>query len=360
MSDNQILDVFYNDIVKEAQNGRVDCFFIMNIVFNLVIDNNKITNASEFLSEDILTPTLKITNKQLFDSLLVEYVKKAIEVYNPNDFSFLEDIDIENNNTKSKYLIKYIICTLLANASYSDFDNPTMFLKSRIAMLENRILNTDEEIELGYIDSIGASIHIKEEVSPIKSETPYRIASYLKFDDGYELVMPELYVGDNGKSYQLYGIQKTSKNSDIDEREYLRQIRKGFIAKINGAKEHYFLAAMLLLTLCSDKEIEVVPFLVERWNAKRIAIYNKSKRNTDFNLDDLFEEQENIQNNVTNIFMRYFTKLEDVSTGLDFSLMPFELDSSLHITMSEDFESRSMAFNELFRLANELRKQKNR
>ena len=32
---DQILDIFYNKIVKEAQTGRVDCFFMMNMIFNL-------------------------------------------------------------------------------------------------------------------------------------------------------------------------------------------------------------------------------------------------------------------------------------------------------------------------------------
>ena len=33
--EQQILDIFYNKIVHEAQTGRVDCFFMMNMIFNL-------------------------------------------------------------------------------------------------------------------------------------------------------------------------------------------------------------------------------------------------------------------------------------------------------------------------------------
>lgn len=197
-----------------------------------------------------------------------------------------------------------------------------------------------------------------EEISPIKSETPYRIKSYLQFDDGYKLLLPEIYAGNSGEKYQLYGVQRTAKNDGIDERSYLKQIRKGFIAKINGAPEHYFLAVMLFLSLCSDKEIEVVPFLVQRWNAKRIAIYDKIKRNPSLSFDDKEEEQDKIQNNVTNILIQYFKKLKDTSIGMDFSMVPFELDNNLHINIKEDFESRSIAFNELFRLVSEYKSKK--
>lgn len=364
MNDEQILDIFYTKIVPEAQKGKIDCYFMMNIAFNLMIDNKEISKSVELPYDGILIPTLKITNKQLFDYLLIEYVKRAIESFHPLDFCFLDDLDITYTDAenlakvKEYYLIKYIISMLFANATFSDFDYPTNFLQSRLAMFNNKILNHDGELDLGYIDSIRARMYVIEEISPIKSETPYRIKSYLQFDDGYKLLLPEIYAANNGEKYQLYGIQKTIKGDSIDERPYLKQIRKGFIAKINGAPEHYFLAVMLFLSLCSDKEIEVIPFLVERWNAKRIAIYDRVKLNSTFSFADGEEEQDKIQNNITNILIQYFKKLEDTSYGMDFSIAPFELDNNLHINMSENFESRSIAFNELFRLSKEYKSKK--
>lgn len=356
MNDSQILEIFYNRIVPEAQHGKINFYFTANIAFNLVINNEIVSKCDELPYEGLLIPTLKISDKQAFDNLLIEYVKKAIEFYNPSDFSFLNNLndkDIETVETKTSYLIKYIISTLFANASLNDFENPIKFLESRISMFENRVLNANGEVDLGYIDSIGARMYIEEEKSPIKSETPYRIKGYLQFDDDYKLLLPEIYVGNNGKKYQLYGIQKTTENSEIDERPYLKQIRKGFIAKINGAPEHYFLTVMLLLSLCNDKEIELIPFLIERWDAKRIAMYNKAKRLPNFSLYDIEEEQDKIQNNITNIFIRYITKLEDVSNGIDFTAIPYESDTNLCIRVSDTFQSRSIAFNELFKLAKE-------
>lgn len=363
MTDVQILDIFYNKIVPEAQKGKIDCYFAVNMAFNLVIDNVEVSKCIELPYDDILIPTLKITNKKIFDGMLIEYVKKAIKFYNPLDFSFLNDMsEIDNKNlnkVKDEYLIKYIISNLFANASFSDFDYPIEFLRFRLAMFDNRIFNYDGELELGYIDSIGARIYVTEEVSPIKSETPYRIRSYLQFDDGYKLYLPEIYAGNSGDKYKLYGIQKTIKSNKIEEESYLKQIRRGFIAKINGAPEHYFLTVMLFLSLCSDKEIEVIPFLVERWNAKTITIYNKSKNDPNFSLLDMEKGQSRIQNNITNILVRYFEKLGSISKGINIHSLPFESDSNFYINIEQDFESRSIAFNEIFELVSEYKNKRN-
>lgn len=354
MTDKKILEVFYNEFIPETQKGKIDCYFRLNIGFSFVVDNQIVSKYEEDQYNGVLIPTLKVTNKEMFDRLLVEYVKRAREFYDNSNFSFLNDLnDLGINNVddvKERYLIKYIIGTLFANASLNDFENPLNFLKSRIEMFDNKILK-DDEICLGYIDSIGAKIYVKEEKSSIKTETPYQIKGYLQFDDGYILKLPEIYCGCTKDKYQIYGIQKKDSNNGDDEKNYLKQIRKGYIAKIKGAPEHFFLAVMLSLSLCKDKEIEIVPFLIERWNAKKVAMYYKANRNPNLLLDKLEEEQEKIQSNMTDIFVHYFTKMEDVSNGIEFLSIPFDTDTSLNFKINDDFESRCVAFNELIDLA---------
>lgn len=349
--DNKITDIFYEQIVKEAQHGRVDCYFIKNIIFNLIIENEVKMQSDDLNCEGLLVPNLKITNKELFDRLLTLYVEKALSHYDKSEFEFLEDLDYMNldsnlNSIKYNYLIKYIICSLIANMSYTDFENPIEFLQNRIDMFDNKIIDmdSDEFACVGYLNTIGANLYIKEEKSPINSETAFRLRGYLEFNDGYKLLMPEVYAGNTKDKYLVYGIQKTTKSSLDDEAGYLKQIRKGMIAKINGAPEHYFLMTMVLLSLCQDKQIEIVPFLVERWNAKRVALSKKK----DMSLEEAHEYQERLQTNITNVFIRNFTKLEDVSQGIDFLAAPFELDDRLHISIQDDFMSRAPLFNEVY------------
>jgi len=383
MSDVKVLDIFYNKIVPEAGKGKIDCYFMINVAFDTAIDNAEVSRCVGNSEDGIIVPTLKITNKDLFDKLLAEYVRKALEFYDSINFSFLEDLNSEHcdnlEQIKEEYLIKYIIVvTLFANASYNDFMHPIEFLSSRTAMFDNKIIESEEVVDLGYISSIEARLFAIEEKSPIKAETPYRIRSYLEFDDGYHLSMPEIYVGNAGNKYQLYGIQKTSKSNELEERKYLKQIRKGLIAKINGAPEHYFLAIMLFISLCSDKEIEIIPFLIERWNAKRMAMFNKTKLNQYLALlggdgkqyksqEDMSEilsnyfekleiEHDKLQSNIKDNLLRYFTKLGDVTIGLNFCTIPFETDTNSKIRIAEYIESRSMAFNEVFKLVDDYKK----
>lgn len=347
--DSKVKDVFYNQIVKEAQHGRVDCYFMMNIAFNLIIENNIKMQSDDLNYEGLLIPNLKITNKEIFDNLLTLYVEKALNHYDRSEFDFLEDLNYMNlegdlNSIKYNYLIKYIICSLIANMSYTDFENPIEFLQNRIDMFDNKIIEGKDFTCLGYLNTIDAKLYIKEEKSPIKSETPYRLRAYLEYNDGYKLLAPEVYVGNAKNKYLVYGIQKTSKSSTEDEEKYLKQIRKGMIAKINGSPEHYFLMIMILLSLCNDKQIEVVPFLVERWNAKTMALSNKKNLTT----NEAFEYQEKLQTNITNAFIRNFTKLEDVTKGIDILLSPFEIDDRLHLNIQDDLISRAPLFNEIY------------
>lgn len=361
MLDSRILDIFYNKIVKEATKGRIDCYFIVNIAFNLVINNELISSCQKFKYEGLEIPTLKITNQDFFNMLLIEYVKKALDFYDDKNFAFLEDLNTQNINNldsvKEEYRIKYIICMLLANASISDFTYPNNYLASRIAMFDHHFLSNEEKY-IGHLDSIAAKLYAHEEQSPIQAETPYCLKAHLEFDDDYVLELPDIYAGSDGKISYLYGIQKTTISNEQEEKPYLKQIRKGFIAKLNGAKEHFFLAVMIYLCLSSDKKIEVIPYLCARWNAKRIAFMKKCLLNSSLSLNKINEEQDKIQRVLTDILIRYFTKIQDVCLGIDITSIPFEGDTNLHLALTNEFVSRCEVFNELYSLIDELHNQK--
>lgn len=349
MPSNLIIDLFYNEIVPEAQTGRVDAYFTMNLAFNLTINNKPITSSPNINCDDVIIPTLRINNKTIFDYLLVEYVYKAMKTYKEENFLFLIDIEYiypkeDVKTLKQKYLIKYIICTLFANASYIDFEDPIKFLRNRISMLDNRILPTNETINLGYFDSIGASIYIKEEISPIKAETPRRITGYVEYDDGYQLILPEIYMGKTDDKYLIYGIQKTTSKSNIDEKTYIKQIRKGLNSRLYAIPEHYFLAYIISLVLCNDKPIEIVPFLTERWNAKSIAL----SRDTKHTEEEKEQYKESMQNKITNDFLRVYLKLMEVTPEINIISYPFEIDDHFHISMLEQPNSKANVMNEFY------------
>ena len=81
MNREKILDIFYNHIIKEAVNGRVDCFMMYNMLFNTRIYDKNVELFSRNENPELLIPTLQIKNLQEFDDLLVEYVNRASMFY---------------------------------------------------------------------------------------------------------------------------------------------------------------------------------------------------------------------------------------------------------------------------------------
>ena len=64
---NKILDVFYNQIINEAAKGEIDAFLKYNIVFSTeFVEENKRIEASS-ITDEVIIPTLKITDKENFD-----------------------------------------------------------------------------------------------------------------------------------------------------------------------------------------------------------------------------------------------------------------------------------------------------
>lgn len=134
---SNILDVFYNCLIKEAALGSVDCFFKYNMRFNTRIINENIDVFGESDdNSDLLIPTLMIKNKLEFDCLLEKYVEIALTFYDdecyPEEVRYSSYFDNELGISKEK-----MIMTLLwSNASYEDFNDPCTFLRKRISFFE--------------------------------------------------------------------------------------------------------------------------------------------------------------------------------------------------------------------------------
>ena len=143
----------------------------------------------------------------------------------------------------------------------------------------------------------------------------------------------------------IYGILSKSKQNIETDKDYLKRIRKGFTSKINGAPEHYFISDMLSLSLSNGMETVVVPFLPQRWNAKRLLILNKKQGEEERKAE--INKQELIQFNLTNVLARYYSKLEGISESLNYTSFPFEEDDKIHLRLDPNEVSKCPVFNEL-------------
>ena len=55
-----ILDIFYNSIIKEAQKGRINSYGKSNIIFSTIIEEDNIHYKATNEDENLIVPTSKV------------------------------------------------------------------------------------------------------------------------------------------------------------------------------------------------------------------------------------------------------------------------------------------------------------
>jgi hypothetical protein len=343
-----ILKIFYENIVKEATSGRIDCLFYYNIVFNTkIVEDNK-EYLSNIDNDNLLIPTLIIRDKKLFDQLLIEYVNAAMEFY--DNYNFDRDIlDYQFYDEDKKICKEKVILALLfANATIDDFNNPTEYIKRRIDFICNDISG---KYDLGYCNMFKGNVLMEIEPDIINNETPYQMVIKTVSSNGEEFVLPRIKLGVSGDSAYIYAIQtKTNENNSFCKKinRVLYKIGEGYNYEYEEDGENLkditssFLVA---LNICTSylrnlgyNKIIVPTFLIERWNAKSISnlLKIKYKKLDDDMANEIISGQDILQANLTNKLVRTFLRLGCHYNNIDVLSFPYEIDSCLHMILNNN------------------------
>lgn len=364
-----MLDIFYNEIIKEASIGRIDCFTMYNIVFSTNIEGKQINSTNS--NPNLIIPTLNIKNKEEFDKALKEYVLTALDFY--NEFDFFEEIKDDE-----KMKIKTLMTILWSNATYEDFNDPVRYIENRTAFFKNDSLLNME----AYNQTLDSYITVKTIKSSMVFETPYRIKVSLHKEED-SINMPYIYLGVNKDTAYIYAIKndKADESSRYQKKinRSLYQINEGLnvkednfenydIGNLKDINPKFLLALNVVIGLLKKQGINkiVVPsILIERWNAKEIFFdYKKqqllkkySKDSVEKSIEELKEEHDRIQSNLTEKFLRAFRRLEFHHTSISVSNNPYEEDSRMFISLSnnKDYCNNSL-LTETYDLDNEIKK----
>ena len=101
-------------------------------------------------NDDGIVPVINITNRELFNSLLISYVNKARNYYDLSKYEKSIDEDKEYN------INKMIMTLLWSNATYEDFNDPISFLRKQIDFLDNDLFSEFVNGEtIGYSEILG-------------------------------------------------------------------------------------------------------------------------------------------------------------------------------------------------------------
>ena len=374
------INVFYDEIINEASTGRVDCFFMMNLLFSTYIrEENKTIEAKKNDDGRYLIPRLVIKNKDNFNKLLTEYLALARKKY---DLSIYQDeltfADVENYE---QVINKIILTTLWANATYDDFSESEEFLRKQIAFLKDETFSEYEEPTIiGYSETLGGYVEVENIQETILNETPKSLKiSVIEPETNERYTFPLVRYGIEDNKCYIYAVQKNKRYDEENKfkkkvNRRLFQIGENFDTK-NDTYENYgegnlkdvsasfVVASNIALGLLASKGITdvVVPsILIERWNAKETGIIVKSKReeNSQEYIDSNKEEHNKIQNNLTEKLLRTFLRIVSHNKTFNVTAYPFDIDSSLHIKTSEELDCNNTLLNETFLIGEKVNSKK--
>ena len=339
-----ITDIFYEEIVPEAALGKINVFFMFSVAFgtNLIENNKNILCKIDI--PDVVIPTLMIKNKELFDSLLTEYVTKAMDFYDDDGF-YDEVLNYKNKYNELIGKPKLIMTQLFANATGEDFNDPISFLRKRIAFIDN---HKDKNINLGYSKILDANLELIILKDSLNNEAPSQLV--VRATDGKEKwISPRVKFGIDSDTVYIYAIQNGDKNDGSLSKKINRKLYKvgeGFNAS-NEVENLKDITASFLVILnmaisyfrsLGYEKIVVPSMLVVRWNAKKIILNHKQhvRKGFEETMQKLDNELEVIQRNLTNKLIRTFLRLACHYNNIDIVSFPYELDSSLHMKLDNE------------------------
>ena len=363
MSDEDIIRLFYRCIIKEAMSGRIDSFRYFNLPFNTVIKGDgvelsyRVLDDSPYFHKDFLIPTLYINNITQFNELLLEYVHEAIEFY--DDSNYFPEVLTGEYYDEEKMISKekYLICSLLANMTFDDFSNPYRFLERRIQMFHHPIIGTDEEIDLGYVETLKGRLILEERKERMSNETPYFLRLRIHSDEEDEdFYFPDIRIGICDDVSIFYAIQNEVENDKSSSyvkfvNRRVRKVDQGINMNevenydLKDITSSFMISALVGCLLSQNKTIEVLPLLIERWNAKQIANrYGASKaKDSQEYLEEHDEKQYMIQTNLSDKFMRLFNRLDYQIDGISC----YFKDMTLYCKLSDSFHTDNFLLQEI-------------
>ena len=193
-------------------------------------------------------------------------------------------------------------------------------------------------------------------------------------NNGYEFEFPRIKFGISDDSVYIYAVQ--NKIGDINSyhkkiNRILYKIGEGYVDDMEKDSENLKdITSSFLVSLnmavgyfnnLGYRNIVVPSYLIQRWNAKSIAnlLKIKYKKMNEDVANEIYANQENIQNNLTNKLIRTFLRLGCHYNNVDILSFPYEIDSCLHIGFNDNkLECNNLLLYETYMLINEGKKNK--
>jgi hypothetical protein len=169
-----IIDLFFDNVAKEAAGGRVDCNMMYNVLFETKVNGKYLYKSPNNIKNNdaLFIPALEINNLEEFNNSLLAYYDKAKDFYK-------DSIDEEDDFDKT------IITLLWNNACEEDFKNPVKYTDKYISFLDKPLDLEEYPESIGYSEILDSEIEVSLKQEPIYEETPYALYTRSKNDELY-------------------------------------------------------------------------------------------------------------------------------------------------------------------------------
>lgn len=368
---SNIEKIFFDEIIKEAVTGSVNCGFILPLCFSTreLIGNNYVdlTTAKEF--DDTLIPTLLVKDRARLISKIEEYVEAASGFY-------CNDINLKIIPNKEKYLIARV----LSNAFPTDFNDIVELFDRHIQFIKNNCFDDYfVPCNIGYCDKLKSHIVVEILKQDISNETPYSLKTLLIDDNNNELYnFPNVSFGiANGRAY-IYSVQGSKEDKNKKVERLLRKVDAGFLIddetrdsimypeNLSSISPWSLVALTIALPIIKNSsEIDsfVAPsFLVNRWNGAEVSFENFKNsylgveaspvvREMFLKKEKEHSEHESIQRNITDKFLRNFRRLEYQSDKIKILDLPYEVDSCLRFKIDDNCSFNNPLLDDVYKMA---------
>lgn len=297
-------------------------------------------------SEEFYRPNTSIKNIDQFERKLEEYIQ-AIQNSGKNFYK------LDEEHTISSYF--YYLVKTLTNSDSQDLTKYievfTNFVKDNIfsSLLNERKIG---EIELDKGEKQEYAVLAKRTEEYYGSETPYTMRYALE-KKGFKYTMPFVRYGISEKEAYIYSIQRKGKIKFNYPR--IKKINGKFNKVNSGIKNERDITPSMLISAtmfmgmlkkAGIKKVKVADFLTRRFG-HYIGISSN------------YEEASRIQENITNKFLRTYTRLVSQFDGIEISSYPNDVDSYMSIELGDKITSSNPLLNEFFRIGFEYDKNEN-
>lgn len=258
---------------------------------------------------------------------------------------------------------------LWGNATFDDFQNPLDFLRKRIAFLNSKV--TETSIDLNYSNILKGNLKLN--ISKDLLETPYKLVIDWENEKEEKYEFPQVKFGIQDDTVHIYAIQNHSKLMHPGIKRTLYKIGQGFDSKednyeiygpgnLNDVTPSFLVALNMAVSYFNSlgyKNIVVPSMLIARWNAKQIMFNMMKYVVGDEVFNENVEEYNNTQHNLTEKLLRTFLRLAHHYESINVSSYPFEVDTSLHLSIDGELISNNDLLQETADLVINATKNKN-